>query len=146
MKNFRVSKTDSRLNFTAYTMHDLEWATKSGPQFLICKAGLALKIPLALMSSDSWGNEKRQKKQVPFLNWQAPPQTLVLTEEIKQEPGVAVHTLPRWQPWTALGKTNCWNSSLSSLLFITGKYNFAEPSRQDKIVCILLNPWFGSFF
>lgn len=56
--------------------------------------GLALKAPLALTSSGAWSDGKRQKKHVvSFLNEQAPPQSLVLTEKIKQVQGVAAHTM-----------------------------------------------------
>lgn len=62
-----------------------------------------------------------------------PPQSLVLSEEIKQEQGVVEYKLPCWLLCVRLGKTNCWNFSPSSLLFISWKCNFAELSRQDSM-------------
>lgn len=79
-----------------------------------------------------WCSESRETSCV-VLNWQAPPQSLVLSEEIKREQGVAVYKSPCWLLCARLGKTNGWHSSLSSWVFITQKCNFAEPSRQDSM-------------
>lgn len=119
-ETLRVHQNRTEDQLYPLKMHGFGWVVQPGPQFPICELGMGPGGSNGPCGSNilwftRWWKEARETSFA-VLHQQAPPQSLVLSEETKQEWGGAGY-LP-WLLRARSGKTNCWNSSLSGLLTV----------------------------